>query len=279
MKKIKTLLTASMLTMSFASANALAHDNHKHAEQPAKNNFALVKAIGGDHRSDKNKARDVHRHPKETLAFFGFEPTMTVVEMAPGGGWYTEILAPAVKGQGTFYGAHYPDKGDDSYGSKSRRRLEEKMASNEVFSEVKLTDFTPRQASNIAPAGTADLVLTFRNLHNWGEDGVLQMFKDAHKALKKGGVLGVVEHRMPASQNFEENKRSGYFPEALTIELAEKAGFKLAASSEVNANPKDTADHPRGVWTLPPVLALKDEDKEKYLAIGESDRMTLKFVK
>ncbi|MFD2167260.1 class I SAM-dependent methyltransferase [Thalassotalea euphylliae] len=263
-----------------ASTTALAEETSAELMlMKAKAESPLHAAVAGDHRSEKNKARDEYRHPVETLAFFGFEPSMTVVEMAPGGGWYTEILAPALKGTGTFYGAHYPDKGDDSYGSKSRRRLEEKMASNEVFSEVKLTDFTPRQPSEIAPAGTADMVLTFRNLHNWGLDGVEQMFKDANKALKPGGVLGVVEHRLPASKKLEDNKRSGYFPEKLTIELAEKAGFKLAAKSEINANPKDTADHPKGVWTLPPSLALKDQDKEKYIAIGESDRMTLKFVK
>lgn len=240
---------------------------------------ALTQAASGAHRSDKNKARDAYRHPVETLAFFGFEPTMTVVEMAPGGGWYTEILAPALKGTGKLYGAHYPDTDEENYYSLSRRRLVKKMASDEVFSEVELTDFTPRTENTIAPEGTADLVLTFRNLHNWGEDGVAMMFADAHKALKAGGVLGVVEHRMPASQNWADNQRSGYFPEALTIELAEKAGFTLAAKSEINANPKDTADHPKGVWTLPPVLRLGEEDKEKYLAIGESDRMTLKFVK
>ncbi|GLX80815.1 class I SAM-dependent methyltransferase [Thalassotalea eurytherma] len=241
--------------------------------------LALTQATAGDHRSDKNKARDVYRHPIETLIFFGFEPTMTVVEMAPGGGWYTEILAPALKGKGKLYGAHYPDTDEENYYSLSRRRLVKKMASDEVFSEVELTNFTPRSENMIAPEGTADMVLTFRNLHNWGEDGVAMMFADANKALKVGGVLGVVEHRMPATQNWADNQRTGYFPESLTIELAEKAGFKLADQSEVNANPKDTADHPKGVWTLPPVLRLGDEDKAKYLAIGESDRMTLKFVK
>ncbi len=278
MNTIKTVLSASLISLTMASLPAMAHTHESHGKQAA-TSFELMKAINGDHRSAKNKARDVYRNPKETLAFFGFKPDMTVVEMAPGGGWYTEILAPALKANGKFYGAHYPDTGEDNYFSKSRRRLEQKMASDEVFSKVELTNFTPRVASEIAPAGTADLVLTFRNLHNWGEEGVLQVFKDAHKALKSGGVLGVVEHRMPTSQKWEENKRSGYFPEQMTIDLAEKAGFKLAAKSEVNANPKDTADHPKGVWTLPPVLRLKEQDKEKYLAIGESDRMTLKFVK
>lgn len=283
MKTIRTKLVTAIIssaTLLLASASATADQTSAELMMmKAKQESKLLQAVAGEHRSAKNKARDAYRHPAETLEFFGFEPTMTVVELAPGGGWYTEILAPAVKGTGKLYGAHYPDTGEDNYYSKSRRRLEEKMKSNEIFSEVELTDFTPRVESQIAPAGTADLVLTFRNLHNWREDGVLQIFKDAHKALKSGGVLGVVEHRMPASQNFADNMRSGYFPEALTIELAEKAGFTLEAKSEINANPKDTADHPKGVWTLPPVLRLGDQDKEKYMAIGESDRMTLKFVK
>ncbi|WP_322111100.1 MULTISPECIES: class I SAM-dependent methyltransferase [Thalassotalea] len=245
----------------------------------AKEASALERAVMAKHRSDKNKARDEYRNPIETLNFFGFEPNMTVVEIAPGGGWYTEILAPALKEKGTLYGAHYPDTGGDDYYSKSRRSLEKKLSGNEVFSKVKLTNFTPKQPSELAPAGTADLVLTFRNLHNWGEEGVAQIFKDAFTALKSGGVLGVVEHRMPDTQSWPEDKRSGYFPEQLTVKLANEAGFTLAEKSEINANEKDTADHPKGVWTLPPSLRLGEEDKEKYLAIGESDRMTLKFVK
>ncbi|TRX57810.1 class I SAM-dependent methyltransferase [Thalassomonas sp. M1454] len=269
MKTIKSLLAATVLatfTMSAGINTALAATS-------------LEQAISGEHRSAKNKSRDQYRHPQQTLEFFGLKPSSTVVEIAPGGGWYTEILAPALKGTGTLYGAHYPDTGKDDYYSKSRRKLEKKLASNEVFSEVKLTNFTPKVASELAPAGSADLVLTFRNLHNWGDAGVKQVFADAYKALKPGGVLGVVEHRMPASQSWEENKKSGYFPVKMTIDLAADAGFKLAASSEINANPKDSADHERGVWTLPPVLRLGEKDRAKYLAIGESDRMTLKFVK
>lgn len=268
-KKLATLLSASLISASFftmgmASAAPLSQ---------------LEQAIAGDIRSDKNKARDVSRHPKETLAFFGFNSTQTVVELTPGGGWYTEILAPALKGTGKLYGAHYPDTGADNYYSKSRQRLEKKLASDAVFSEVILTDFTPKKTSELAPKGTADLVLTFRNLHNWGEEGMAQVFVDSYTALKVGGVLGIVEHRMPESQDFEANKRSGYVPTSMVVKLAEAAGFKLEASSEINANSKDTANHPKGVWTLPPVLRLGDEDKEKYMAIGESDRMTLKFVK
>ncbi|MDN3652830.1 methyltransferase [Thalassotalea ponticola] len=240
---------------------------------------ALKQAIAGEHRSDKNKARDQYRHPLETLQFFGFEPQMTVVEIAPGGGWYTEILAPALKGKGTLYGAHYPDTGEDNYYSRSRRSLEKKLAADPIFSEVKLTDFTPRKESELAPSASADLVVTFRNLHNWDVEGVKQVFIDSYKALKPGGVLGVVEHRMPESHSLETHAKSGYFPQALAIELAQQAGFEFVESSEINANPKDTAEHPKGVWTLPPVLRLGEQDKQKYLAIGESDRMTLKFVK
>jgi len=259
-----TIVSAGLLTACITTSQA---------------NTQLAQAIAGEHRSDKNKARDVYRHPKETLDFLGFTPDKTVVEITPGGGWYTEILAPAVKGKGKLYGAHYPDTGEDNYYSNSRKKLEKKLASHSVFSEVELTDFVPKKESVLAPKGTADLVLTFRNLHNWGEEGTAQVFKDAYTALKKGGVLGVVEHRMPDSLNLADNKRSGYFPKSLAVKLAKEAGFTLAASSEINANPKDTANHPKGVWTLPPVLALGDQDKDKYLAIGESDRMTLKFIK
>jgi len=269
MTSIKTLLSTAILSAGLLCTNSAM----------ALQGSSLELAIEGEHRSAKNKARDQYRHPKETLEFFGFKPNMTVVEITPGGGWYTEILAPALKADGKLYGATYPDTGEDNYYSKSRKRLNKMLASKEIYSKVELTDFTPRVKSELAPAGSADIVLTFRNLHNWGADGVAQVFKDAHRALKKGGVLGVVEHRMPASFDFEANKRSGYVPQAMVIKAAEAAGFTFEASSEINANAKDTAKHPKGVWTLPPGLALKDKDKAKYLAIGESDRMTLKFVK
>ena len=245
----------------------------------AKDLSVLEQAIASDVRLEKNKARDNYRHPKETLEFFGFTPNMTVVELVAGGGWYTEILAPALKGRGTFYNANSPDTGKDDYLSKSRQRLVKKFASNAIFSEVILTDLTPKKTSTLAPAGSSDLVLTFRNLHNWGEEGIAQVFTDAFTALKAGGVLGVVEHRMPENQNWKDNQRSGYVPVSLAVKLAKAAGFELAASSEINANPKDTANYPKGVWTLPPRLSLGEEDKAKYIAIGESDRMTLKFVK
>ncbi|MFB0981227.1 MAG: methyltransferase [Alteromonadaceae bacterium] len=272
MKTIKTLLSASIISLSLASVTSAAHTMH------SSDNKQLTQAVASEHRSAANKMRDEYRHPQQTLEFFGFKSTMTVVEITPGGGWYTEILAPALKGKGKLIGAHYPDTGEDNYYSNSRKKLEKKLASHEIFSEVELSNFVPKKASELAPAGTADMVLTFRNLHNWGEDGVSQVFVDAFKALKAGGVLGVVEHRLPKGATANDNNR-GYVSMDKTIAQAEAAGFTLVASSEVNANAKDMASYEKGVWTLPPSFALKDKNKEKYSSIGESDRMTLKFAK
>ena len=272
MKTIKTLLSASIISLSLASVTSAAHTMH------SSDNKQLTQAVASEHRSAANKMRDEYRHPQQTLEFFGFKSTMTVVEITPGGGWYTEILAPALKGKGKLIGAHYPDTGEDNYYSNSRKKLERKLASHEIFSEVELSNFVPKKASELAPAGTADMVLTFRNLHNWGEEGVRQVFVDAFKALKAGGVLGVVEHRLPKGATANDNNR-GYVSMDKTIAQAEAAGFTLVASSEVNANAKDMASYEKGVWTLPPSFALKDKNKEKYSSIGESDRMTLKFAK
>ncbi len=277
MKKFKSLLIVSTLALSaLSSLSSFAHSDHE-SQLVKPSGKALIKAVNGDHRSAKNKARDQYRHPVETLVFFGFKPEMTVVEITPGGGWYTEILAPALKGTGKLYGAHYPDTGEDNYYSNSRKKLVKKLASNDVYSEMILTDFVPRKESVLAPAGTVDLVLTFRNLHNWKDAGVEQVFKDAYKALKPGGILGVVEHRLPVGVS--PKKAVGYVSEVKTIKQAKAAGFRFVEASEINANPNDYAVHPKGVWTLPPSLHLKEVDKAKYLAIGESDRMTLKFIK
>lgn len=237
----------------------------------------LKAAVASEHRSDANKARDVYRHPYETLSFFGITPAMTVVELSPGGGWYTEILAPYLAPKGKLIGAA---PGPESRGGKAfRDRL---AATPAVYGKVAAGTFEPPKTYDFAAPGSVDLVLTFRNIHNWigaGDDAVLTTFKEVHKALKPGGVFGVVEHRLPASIEQDAKASSGYMHEAYVIRVAEQAGFKLAAKSEVNANPKDTANHPKGVWTLPPVLSNKDVERDKYLAIGESDRMTLKFVK
>ncbi|MFT7771748.1 class I SAM-dependent methyltransferase [Roseateles sp.] len=230
----------------------------------------LKAAIAADNRLVGNVARDAARHPYETLSFFGIKPNHTVVELAPGGGWYTEILAPYLRETGQLYAA-------DGGGA----RFKAKMESMGIYGKVTITSFNPAKGQfDIAPPGSADAVLTFRNVHNWMSAGTAQaVFDAAFKALKPGGVLGVEEHRLPASRTQDPKAGSGYVHEAVVIKFAENAGFKLAGRSEVNANARDTAEHPEGVWTLPPTFALKDKDRAKYQAIGESDRMTLKFVK
>lgn len=230
----------------------------------------LKAAVAAEHRSVGNVARDAWRHPYETLAFFGIRPTDTVVELAPGGGWYTEILAPYLREQGQLYAAD---------GGSARFRA--KMDSMAVYGKVRISAFDPAKGLlDIAPPGSADAVLTFRNVHNWMDAGKAQeVFDAAFKALKPGGVLGVEEHRLPASRSQDAKAPTGYVHEATVIRFDEAAGFRLAGRSEVNANARDNADHPDGVWTLPPTYALKDRDSAKYQAIGESDRMTLKFVK
>lgn len=244
---------------------------------------AIKAAVNHPVRSSGNKARDVHRHPVETLSFFEVTPKSTVVEISPGSGWYTEILAPLLKAEGKYYAAHQPADATSDYAKKSRAAFIEKLAADPVYSAVTVTGFAPTAGYEVAPAGSADVVLTFRNLHNWymqkGDESLLNAYKSFYAALKPGGVLGVVEHRLPPAKLNTDWTKSGYMPQSLAIKLAEQAGFVLEGTSEVNANPKDTADHPQGVWTLPPSLALKEQDKAKYLAIGESDRMTLKFRK
>lgn len=245
---------------------------------------ALKDAINHPARSAVNKARDVHRHPYETLSFFDVKADSTVVEISPGGGWYSEILAPLLKEKGKYYAAHQPADATSEYAKKTRAAYLEKLAADPVYSAVTVTGFAPDKFYEVAPAGSADVVLTFRNLHNWyekdkGEASLLTAFKTFHAALKPGGVLGIVEHRLPEAKLKTDWTESGYMPQSMVVKVAQQAGFVLDGTSEVNANPKDTADHPQGVWTLPPVLALKDQDKAKYMAIGESDRMTLKFRK
>ncbi|MEX2962012.1 class I SAM-dependent methyltransferase [Microbulbifer sp. TYP-18] len=242
----------------------------------------LKSVIDGKQRTEAYVARDRYRHPEETLKFLGIKPDMTVVEITPGGGWYTEILAPYLKEGGRLYAAHFPAQSESNYYRRSLKAFKEKMAADEgSYSEVVLTEFNPRAGVEIAPQGSADAVVTFRNVHNWmrHEGDADKAFASFYKALKPGGILGVVEHRAKPGTSQEGMIESGYVTQDYVIKLAQKAGFELEATSEVNANPQDTADHPRGVWTLPPSLRLKDQDKAKYLAIGESDRMTLRFRK
>lgn len=243
---------------------------------------ALTKALAGSHRSEANRARDVWRHPRETLLFFGLEPHMHVVEITPGGGWYTDVLAPVLRDKGKLYAAHYHvDESTHAYYRKGRAAYLEKLSKNPaVYDKVVVTGIEAPKHVDIAPKGSADLALTFRNVHNWTEAGNDEAnFKAFFDALKPGGVLGVVEHRAKEGTSVRDMRRTGYMTEAYVIGLAERAGFKLAGKSEVNANPKDTKDHAKGVWSLPPTLRGGADDREKFVAIGESDRMTLKFIK
>ncbi len=244
----------------------------------------LQAVIAGDHRSEEERARDAFRHPAETLAFFGVEPTMTVVEVSPGGGWYTKIIAPYMKaGGGAYFAANF-DPASSEYAARSVAAFKENyMSDPETYGDISLTVLDGD--ADIAPAGTADAVLTFRNVHNWTGRGVADdYFGKFFTALKPGGVLGVVEHRADGPEGEGD---SGYVAEATVIALAEAAGFELDERSEINANAADTKDHPFGVWTLPPVRRSSavrgqedpDFDRAKYDAIGESDRMTLKFRK
>ncbi|MBX3041387.1 MAG: class I SAM-dependent methyltransferase [Bdellovibrionaceae bacterium] len=250
-------------------------------EKPApKLPTSIEEAVAHPLRSENMRARDTFRHPVATLEFFGLKNDMTVVEISPGGGWYTQILAPFLAEKGQYIAAAVPSEAGDYMKNLNEQRNAWLATWPEVASKVKETSFMPPQQMEIAPEGSADLVLTFRNVHNWMSSGSEQAaFKSFFKALKPGGTLGVVEHRAPTRQKFDPKAKSGYVREQDVIRLAQRAGFKLVEKSEINANPKDTKDHPEGVWTLPPSLRLKDKDREKYLAIGESDRMTLKFVK
>jgi predicted methyltransferase len=235
----------------------------------------LVKAIGATTRTPANVARDRYRHPAETLAFFGVKPTDTVVELIPGGGWYTEILAPYVGARGTYYAAGSWAKGLDAI-----RKMQAGNAG--AYGRIKYAAFPAGPGEPTVPAGSADVVLTFRNIHNLrfgGVDRVQAAFAEMFRMLKPGGTLGIVEHRLPEARDASAEEKSGYMKVSSVVGFAKAAGFQVAGMSEVNANPRDTADYPDGVWTLPPSYRLKDVDRAKYAAIGESDRMTIKFVK
>jgi predicted methyltransferase len=244
---------------------------------------ALKTALAAPTRTPAFAARDVWRHPYETLSFFGIRPDMTVVEISPGGGWYTEILAPYLQAKGQLVLAADDPASESQYARNSIARLQKKLAAQpEVFGKVTIGVFAPPLKLQYIAPQSADLVLTFRNVHNWaakGDDNVKAVFASAFTSLKHGGIFGVVEHRLPASRAQDATASTGYVRVDYVQRMAESVGFKLVGASEVNANPKDSADHTGGVWALPPTYDNKDVDREKYTAIGESDRMTLKFVK
>lgn len=262
MKRIGTVGAIAFLMLSFvASASA------------APPSSTLAEVIAGPQRTPAFEARDRYRHPLQDLEFFGLKPDMSVVEIWPSGGWRTEILAPYLRANGKYYAAEQPPFHDADFRSKL-------AAAPQYYDRVIMTHAGPPGYWRIVPPGSADLVLTFRNVHNWLEGGYAKdMFAAMYRALKPGGVLGLVEHRAAPGTTRADWVTSGYVSEDYVIRLARAAGFRLVAKSEINANPKDTKNYPKGVWTLPPTLELGQKDRAKYLAIGESDRMTLKFVK
>lgn len=232
---------------------------------------AISAAVAAPTRTPGNVARDIYRHPAETLAFFQVEPTETVLELIPGGGWYSEILGPLLAEKGTYYGAQPEGRGWETISAKMTE-------SPATYGGLKLVKW-PLAEGAIAP-DSVDTILTFRNVHNLVMSGSAdKAFATFFTLLKPGGTLGIVDHRLPEESDSALEKSSGYVKVSTVRQLAEEAGFVLEAQSEINANPKDTADHPKGVWTLPPVLRLEETDRAKYLAIGESDRMTLRFRK
>ncbi|MGE6386065.1 class I SAM-dependent methyltransferase [Pseudomonas sp. NPDC078416] len=239
--------------------------------------FATV--LGGNWRVPQNAARDQYRHPEQTLKFFGLRPDQTVIEITPGNGWYSELLAPLLKDKG-HYVAAIVDPATSDYAKKSADSLKHKYAADPAhYGKVEVVAYAP-QAPVFGKPGSADTVLTFRNVHNWVDAGnEAATFKAFYEVLKPGGTLGVVDHRAKPGTTAKDNAQNGYLPTDYVVKLAQKSGFRVAADSEINANPKDTKDYPDGVWTLPPALVKGEQDKAKFLAIGESDRMTLRFIK
>jgi predicted methyltransferase len=264
------LLAGSLLCASASAAPAVSVDT------------LLQQAVAGNWRSAANKARDQYRHPVQTLDFFGLKPDMTVIELSPGGGWYTEILAPVLHDHGQLIEAAAPLDSKSSFMHRMATRFSDKLKSDPVvFGKVKLVPFAPPDRVMLGADNSADMVLTFRNTHDWLNDSpesLAKVFQAAFKVLKKGGVFGVVEHRAkPGSDAETSSKTLHRIPEAYLIALGLKTGFKLEGESQINANPKDPKDI--NVHRLPPDLAGPDSEHAKMKAIGESDRMTLKFVK
>ena len=285
------LLLGGLLAMPGAARAQQAHAASVDPDQPADtlvpptsaSDFTasqLDSVLAGSWRSEANRARDMYRHPKATLQFFGVQPDETVIEITPGGGWYSEILAPLLQDNGHYVAAVKASPKADSEDGRNDSALHRKFAADaEHYSNARIVEFDAK-APVFGTPGSADMVLTFRNVHNWGvADTAPAMFKAFFAVLRPGGVLGVVDHRAADGASLAAIKRSGYLTTAEVVRLASDAGFTLDASSEINANPKDTRDYPKGVWTLPPTLTLGEKDRAKYLAIGESDRMTLRFIK
>lgn len=253
------------------------HKKHKHL----KNEVQLRSIVNSERRSEENRIRNVYRHPVETLMFFGVEPNMKVVEVSPGGGWYTEILGPYLRKEGELFLSVFSENSDRSYAPKLLEKIKTLTSDKERFGKVNFTTLdTPKFIEDVAPDSSVDRVLVFRNIHSWmGDEKLKEVLAKFYKALKPGGVLGIVQHRANTNYRQDSKAKKGYVREDYVIDRVLEAGFEFVAKSEVNANYNDQANYKDGVWTLPPSLRLKEKDRSKYLAIGESDRMTLKFKK
>jgi predicted methyltransferase len=240
----------------------------------------LTRILAGNQRSDEDRARDSYRHPKQTLLFFGVRPEMSVLEVWPEPGWYTEVLAPLLRDKGKYYAAVIAADPGSPYTTRRLTGYREMLAAHpELYDRVQVVSL-PVDGSDVLPPGSLDMVVTFRNLHNWMAEGnASQVIATLYRALKPGGVLGIVEHRGNPAVPQDPKAKSGYVNEDYAIRLIEAQGFRLAAKSQVNSNPRDTKDYEQGVWTLPPSYRLGDKDHDKYAAIGESDRFTMRFVK
>lgn len=270
------LFSTTTLVATALSATAALADNHGHDDR-------LRAAIADEGRPSAQAERDEFRKPYETLSFFGIRPDMTVVELSPGGGWYTEILAPYLKEDGRYIAAHWNLDGDNvpDFYRRIRGEYEERVADTERFGEVEIIPFDPPELNDLGDAGSADLVLSFRNVHSWKRAGTFgNVAGAAHAVLKPGGVFAVVGHRLPEDHEQDPEARSGYVKQSWVVGVVESQGFRLVEASDINANPADTADHPNGVWNLLPSLRVNEgDDVDHYRNIGESDRFTLKFVK
>ena len=277
MQSMKRLLGAVAVAAAI-SMPALAAGPAMDAATEAK----LKTLLAGPQRSDANKARDAYRHPLETLKFFGLTQDMAVMEIWPGGGWWTEFLAPLVSDKGRYVAAHFDTAATQAYYQRAVTNFKAMLAKDAAtYGKVELTALSPATGKTepVKP-GSMDMVMTFRNLHNWMGDGSTKTMIDTmYASLKPGGYLGVEEHRASNAAEQDPKASSGYVREDYAIKLFEASGFKLVAKSEANANAKDTKDYPKGVWTLPPSFREGDTDRAKYAAIGESDRMTLLFQK
>jgi len=273
MKKLISIILLSSMTACKSAPKVEAA-----APPPPALPTSIEEAVASPYRSPENRPRDVYRHPVETLNFFGLKPNMTVVEISPGTGWYMEILAPLLSANGQYIAALPPSNNGGEMAKLNDKIAKWIQGHPELAPKITTVSLAP--PADLVPAGTADMVLTFRNVHNWMAAGTAKdAFKAFYRALKPGGILGVAEHRLNAKAKQDPKAKSGYVSEAAVKKLAKQAGFKFVGSSEINANPKDTKNYADGVWTLPPSYKLGDKDRAKYQEIGESDRMTLRFVK